>query len=147
MIIDSLENAKKYFPLNPLFPSAFAYLASRDAAALSERHEIEGTKLYALVSRAMGKKQNEAKLEVHRKYIDIQYIVAGPDSMGWKPMQRCDKVLAPYSEEKDVAFFADEPLLWCSVPAGSFAIFFPEDAHAPMVSDGKVHKIILKVAV
>jgi len=36
---------------------------------------------------------------------------------------------------------------WCPVPAGSFAVFFPEDAHAPMVSDGEVHKVILKVAV
>ena len=67
--------------------------------------------------------------------------------MGWKPACDCCEELSPYDKEKDVALFNDEPLLWCDVPAGSFAISFPEDAHAPMVSDGEVHKVIVKVAV
>jgi len=56
-------------------------------------------------------------------------------------------VLSPHNSEKDAALFNDEPLIWCAVPSGAFAMFFPEDAHAPMVSDGEVHKLIVKVAV
>ncbi len=113
----------------------------------SEREEIQGNMLIALNSRKIGKQQNEAKLEVHRKYIDIQFVLAGIDTMGWKPAGECSEVLAPYDEEKDVEFFADEPSMWCPVHAGAYAIFFPEDAHAPMVSNKEIYKIILKVAV
>jgi len=113
----------------------------------SVRDELEGNKLIALISKKIGKQPNEAKLEVHRKYIDIQFVLAGIDTMGWKPARDCRDVLAPYDEEKDIGFFADEPSMWCPVHAGAFAIFFPEDAHAPMVSNDEIYKIILKIAV
>lgn len=113
----------------------------------SVRDEIEGDKLIALISRKIGKQQNEAMLEVHRKYIDIQFVVEGIDTMGWKAASDCREVLSPYDKEKDIGFFADEPAVWLPVQAGTYAIFFPEDAHAPMVSNGEIHKIILKVAV
>jgi len=148
MIIDVVENAKKYHPLNPRFAEAFRYLRSSAASSLTSAHaDIEGENLYAIASRKQGKNRSEAKLEIHRKYIDIHYVLAGVESMGWKPACSCMDILSPFDEEKDAALFDDEPLLWCEIPAGSFAIFFPEDAHAPMVSDGVVHKVILKVAV
>jgi beta-galactosidase beta subunit len=34
-----------------------------------------------------------------------------------------------------------------ATPAGSYCIFFPEDAHAPLVSDGMVRKVVVKIAV
>ena len=148
MIIDTLSNVDKYFSLNPRFAAAFSYLGKPLVRRMdSVREELDGDRLIALVSRKIGKQQNEAKLEVHRKYIDIQFVLQGIDTMGWKPASDCSEVLAPYDEEKDIGFFADEPSMWCPVHAGSYAIFFPEDAHAPMVSNGEIHKIILKVAV
>ncbi len=148
MIIDTLSNADKYFSLNPRFAAAFRYLRKPVVRGMDSVHdEIEGDKLIALFSRKIGKQRNEAKLEVHRKYIDIQFVLGGIDTMGWKPASDCSKVLAPYDDEKDVGFFSDEPSMWCPVHAGSYAIFFPEDAHAPMVSHSEIHKIILKVAV
>jgi biofilm protein TabA len=148
MIIDVVENAEKYHPLNPRFAEAFRYLRTPAARALTSAYaEIDGEKLFAVASRGHGKKKSKSKLEAHKNYIDIQYILEGVDSMGWKPARRCSEVQSPYDEEKDVVLFNDEPLIWCAIPAGSFAIFFPEDAHAPMVSDGEVHKVIVKVAV
>lgn len=148
MIIDTLNNADKYFSLNPRFAAAFRYLRNASPKEMeSARTELEGGMLFALSSRKTGKQRNEAKLEVHRKYIDIQFVVQGVDTMGWKPASECSKVLAPYDKEKDIGLFADEPSMWCPVHAGVFAIFFPEDAHAPMVSNDEIFKIILKVAV
>ena len=148
MIIDVLENAEKYYPLNPRFAEAFRYLRTPAARTLaSEREEVDGEKLFVIASREKGKKKSEVKLEVHRIYIDIHFIIQGVDSMGWKAAGSCRGAHSPYNKEKDAALFNDEPLIWCAVPAGAFAIFFPEDAHAPMVSDGEVHKLIVKVAV
>ena len=148
MIIDTLSNVDKYFSLNPRFAAAFSYLGKPLVRRMdSVREELDGDRLIALVSRKIGKQQNEAKLEVHRKYIDIQFVLQGIDTMGWKPASDCSEVLAPYDEEKDIGFFADEPSMWCPVHSGSYVIFFPEDAHAPMVSNNEIYKIILKVAV
>jgi YhcH/YjgK/YiaL family protein len=148
MILDTLDNAENYFALNPRFKAAFQYLKNpalnKDTA---ERIDLEDDQLYALTTHKSGKKRHEAKLEAHRKYIDIQFVLGGIDSMGWRPARTCTKVESPYSEEKDIAFFADEPMMWFPVHPGTYAIFFPEDAHAPMVSDGEIHKIIVKVAI
>jgi beta-galactosidase beta subunit len=47
----------------------------------------------------------------------------------------------------DIEFYANSPTVWLAVPAGSFAIFFPDDVHAPLGTDGFIHKIVIKVAV
>ncbi|HPG38919.1 MAG TPA: YhcH/YjgK/YiaL family protein [bacterium] len=148
MITDKLDQAEKYFTLHPAFPVAFALLRSDSLAQReSGKYNVDGDRLYYLVSNGPGKKRNEARLEAHRKYIDIQYVIAGTDTMGWKPLTGCSLVDSPYDSSKDIEFFADEPQTWTPVPAGSFAIFFPTDAHAPMVSDSTIHKVVLKIAV
>lgn len=148
MIIDTLSNADKYFSLNPRFAAAFQYLRTPLTRTMdSVREEVDGEKLIALVSRKIGKRKNEAKLEIHKKYIDIQFVVEGVDTMGWKAANDCSEVLSPYDGEKDIGFFADEPAVWSPVKAGMYAIFFPGDAHAPMVSNDEIYKIILKVAI
>jgi len=55
--------------------------------------------------------------------------------------------VSDYSEEKDIRFFHDAAASWISTPPGAFCIFFPEDAHAPLVSNGNIRKAIFKVAV
>ncbi len=146
MIIDKLSRAEKYYSMHPAFEKAFTFLRENDLSKLSVgRHEIDGDKMFCLISEGQGKTRDEAKLEAHRKYIDIQYIISGTDEMGWKPTAECTNIETEYSEENDIGFFSDKPEIWRKVPAGSFAIFFPEDAHVPMVSDSEIHKAVIKV--
>jgi|WetSurMetagenome_2_1015567.scaffolds.fasta_scaffold195935_1 biofilm protein TabA len=146
MIIGKLSQAEKYYDMHSAFQKAFTFLRENDLSKLDVgRHEIDGDKMFCLISQGPGKKQNEAKLEAHRKYIDIQYIISGTDEMGWKPTAECTNIETEYSEEKDIEFFSDKPQIWMKVPAGSFAIFLPQDAHAPMVSDSEVRKAVIKV--
>jgi len=67
--------------------------------------------------------------------------------MGWKSRPLCETPDGDYDADKDVEFFADRPDAWTAVGAGAFAIFFPEDAHAPLVGTGELHKIVVKIAV
>jgi YhcH/YjgK/YiaL family protein len=67
--------------------------------------------------------------------------------MGWKPRHSCILPKGEYSEEKDVLFFNDEPDMFFTLHPGQFAIFFPEDVHAPLISEGDVKKLIIKVKV
>jgi len=148
MIIDRLENAARYEPLHPGFAAAFEFIRkNKDAGLSAGRHEVQGERLYAMVIRAPGKGRKGTKLEVHRKYIDIQYVAAGEDEMGWKLASECRQSEGGYSEEKDIEKFSDEPVVWFNLPVGMFAIFFPEDAHAPMAGEGEQRKIVMKVGV
>jgi YhcH/YjgK/YiaL family protein len=148
MLVDYLQNADRYRPLHSGFARGFDFLRSQDAAQLADgRHEIDGTRLFALVSRQPGRGRDDSMLEAHRKYIDIQFVVQGEDCIGWMPLSDCQQVSSPYDGDKDLVFFADRPATWLAIPRGAFAIFYPEDAHAPLAMQGPLHKIILKVAV
>ena len=96
--------------------------------------------------RAEGRRREQAKLECHRKYIDIQLVLEGMDEMGWKTASDCHEPVAAYSADRDIQFFRDAPASWIATPPGAFCIFFPEDAHAPLVSQGNIRKVILKIA-
>lgn len=148
IIINKLQHAERYFNMHPAFKKAFAFLRQDDLAELpADRYEIDGDRLFCMISKGPGRSRAEAKLEAHRKYIDIQYVIAGTDEMGWKPTADCKVIDIEYDADKDIMFFNDPPYSWTQVPAGSFVIFFPQDAHAPLVSGGEIHKAVLKIAV
>ena len=148
IVMDRLDRAERYYDRHPAFEKAFTFLRQDSLAQWAPgRYEIDGDKMFCLISDGPGRKREQARLEAHRKYIDIQYIIAGADEMGWKPATKCKIPDVEYDAEKDIEFFKDPPRRWTVVPAGSFAIFFPADAHAPLVSDGAIHKVVLKIAV
>ncbi len=147
MILDTLKNGGRYLGIHEGFRKAFAFLSQVDPEHLSPgRVEIDGQRLYAMVSRGRGRSRREARLEVHGRYIDVQYVVAGVDMMGWKPALACRRPAGPFDAEKDIGFFDDDPEAWIAVYPGAFAVFFPEDAHLPLVSAGEISKIVVKVA-
>ncbi len=148
MILDALENSDRYFGIHEGFRKAFEFLSQADIGKLAPgRVEIEGERLYAIVSKGPGRGRREARLETHRKYIDIQYVVSGVDMMGWNPAEACRRPAGPFDAENDIGFYDDDPVTWIAVHSGSFAVFFPEDAHMPLLSAGEIHKIVVKVEV
>jgi YhcH/YjgK/YiaL family protein len=148
MVLDALLNAQRYYTMHPLFEQAFRFLQETDLMALSlGQQAIVGQDLFAIIAEGTGVTEKDAKLEVHRKYIDIQYIISGTDHMGWKSLALCEEPNDPYTPERDAAFFPDKTSNWFDVPAGYFTIFYPNDAHAAMVTEQTVRKVVLKIAV
>lgn len=148
MILDTIANASRYTAIHPGFAAAFEFLRTANLADLAAgRHEIDGDRLYVVMNRQPGRGRAGAKFEAHRRYIDIQFGVSGTDEMGWLPLADCSQPAAPFEESKDVGFFTDSAQTWLTVPAGSFAIFFPEDVHAPLGGTGDLVKAVVKVAV
>lgn len=145
MIVDKLENAERYFGIHPSFASAFRFLREHANGLPDGRHEIDGKRLYAISATSTGRGRTEARLEYHRRYIDIQFSVTGTDCIGWRPTSDCTEVEQSFDPEQDCGLLADEPLFWVPVPPGVFTVFFPEDAHAPLAGDGEVQKIVVKI--
>ena len=148
MILDHLDQAARYRTLHPLFPQAFDWLATTDLAALPPgRHDIDGDRLFVIVEACDGRTRADARLECHRRYIDIQLVLEGIDEMGWRALDDCEQPRTDYDAARDIRFFDDTPASWIATPAGAFCLFFPDDAHAPLVSDGFIRKVVVKIAV
>jgi biofilm protein TabA len=148
MILSALSQSSRYAALHPLFPRAFNYIRDTDLFALAPgRYHIDGENLIAIVERVPGKTKEMARLEAHRRYIDIQLVLEGDEQMGWKPLEDCFNPVSEHNMEKDIRFFHDAPASWIAVPPDHFCIFFPEDAHAPLVSSDTVRKVIFKIAI
>jgi YhcH/YjgK/YiaL family protein len=148
MIIDTLTNSDRYAVLHSLFARAFEFLRGTDLMALAPgQHIVQGEQIFAIVEACQGRTRAEAKLECHRRYIDIQLVLAGVDEMGWKPVSECGDPATDYDAARDIRFFNDAPSSWVVTPAGSFCLFFPDDAHAPLVSEGHIRKVVMKIAV
>ena len=148
MIFSTIFQADRYATLNPPFPRAFDYIRNTDLHALAPgQHGIVGDDLFVIMELVPGRTRAEAQLECHRRYIDIQLVLEGVDEMGWKPLADCREPVSDYSAEKDIQFFHDAAASWIATPPDHFCIFFPEDAHAPLVSAGSLRKAVFKIAV
>ena len=146
MIIDTLDNAHKYIGLHKSFAKAFEFIKNQNLESIEVgKFEIEGKDLHAAVSLKDGVKKEDAKFEAHNNYIDIQVCPSGSETIGWKPRAKCVTEKEPYNTEKDVIFYKDQPDTYFELNAGQFAIFYPEDVHAPMIGEGPIKKLVVKV--
>ncbi len=149
MIIDDIRNRAVYSGINKGIRTALEYLAKTDFTAMAPgRHDIEGDRMYALVQQYTTKPREQGRWEAHRRYIDVQYVVAGIETMGRSDLTRLT-VTDPYSAGKDCVLLAGDGD-FLTARAGTFIVFFPEDAHMPCLDSGapaQVRKVVVKVAV
>lgn len=147
MIVDKLENLAQYAALNPLLEKVVTFIKQNDLATLSNgRHYIEGDKLFVNVEDDKGKRKDEAVIEYHRRMIDIQVPLNMAETYGCTPV--ADLPDTPFNTEKDIAKQPSAPCRnYITLTPGEFAIFFPQDGHAPCIADGTLHKAVFKVAV
>ena len=83
-------------------------------------------------------------LKKNDKMIDIQIPLNCTEIMGYTP--RTKLPAETYNPVKDITFYNGPAEQYIKVEPGMFAIFFPEDGHAPCISDEKeIKKVIFKV--
>jgi YhcH/YjgK/YiaL family protein len=147
MIIDNLSAAEKYYPLHPLFEKAFGYLQSLNFQHAEEgKHELPDKNLFYIVTDRQGLPKEAAieRFECHNEYIDIQLCVRGEETIGWKSRDTCTQ-RKYQAEQGDNFFYSEAPDMYFQLKDDQFAIFFPGDVHAPMIGEGKIRKIVVKV--
>ncbi len=152
MIAGTIQHAEEQVKMTPNLEKAFEFLKTTDLGSLADgRIEVEGAQVYVLVQSYETLPPEAARFEAHKKYLDIQYVAAGEEVIGWAPLHRMVDC-TPYNEAKDV-FNGKVPsgtMSRVQLAAGELAILYPSDAHAPKVAAGQpgpVKKIVVKVAV
>lgn len=151
MIKANIKNSKKYESCHRLFAEAFAKISTFDKNTPDGKIESPSGVIYNIQTYTT-KPAQEKKIENHRKYIDIQYVLSGRERVWLAELGDC-KTKIDYNPEKDAEFyFSAEGGMSDSIvlEAGDFAVFFPEDLHQPGCSDkedSEIKKIVVKVPV
>jgi len=146
MIVDRIENLEKYFSLNPLFKEVAEFLSANDMNSLSTGiHKIKGDEVFVNIQEAKGKTVDEAVLEYHHEMVDIQIPFSGCETYGYVPV--ADLPPVEFDEAKDVALLPGVPSQsYVTCKPGMFVMFFPQDGHAPFISDEPLlRKAIFKI--
>jgi YhcH/YjgK/YiaL family protein len=148
--IDISEFNRQYL-LNPgRWDRAFSFLRDTDLAGLEKgRYELEGSDLFVSVDEYVTKNETDTRLEAHRKYADIQYIISGVEKIGIVALYKTNVTVA-YNEERDICFLESEHQSLLSASPDRYFIFFPHDAHRPCLKAGEnalVKKVVIKVRI
>jgi len=149
MIFDRLDNFPLYLPLHPHFADVWAFLKGNEPDTLPPgRHEVNDRGAFALVSEYATRPLAESFIECHRTYIDIQLLTRGAEAVGICCRNACREL--PYDAEKDFLKL-EGPTDRLTLKPGSFAVFFPDDGHMPMLQldemPAQVKKVVFKVPV
>ena len=145
MVIDTIENLEKYVSLNPLFKDVVEFIKSNRLDDLEVgKYAIKGADLFVNIQMAKCKSKDIALLETHKKMIDIQIPLSTSETYGYTPLCRLPE--AEYNETKDITKYEGLADTYVTCRPGEFAIFFPQDGHAPCISDeSEIKKAIFKV--
>lgn len=149
MIIDLIDNLSFYAALNPLIRDVCEFLQSTNLDKLSEGwHAVGdagGEDVYAMVATENCRNDEDADIEAHHKYVDVQICLRGTDRIGWKPVAGCTDQVSEYEPEDDLIFYGDDPVAWIELKPGYFVMFFPSDGHKPLVGSGELKKLVFKM--
>jgi YhcH/YjgK/YiaL family protein len=149
MILAHLNDSDRYASLHPLFKQLFDYVKAHDFTHVpAERIVLDGDRLFINVGDVTLKSPEEQVLEVHRRYIDVHFPLSREEVMGWSSLSvLATESVQPFNEEDDFAVYAERAQSYLTIHPGEFAIVWPEDAHAPIIGQGALRKLIAKVCI
>ncbi|MBN2557743.1 MAG: YhcH/YjgK/YiaL family protein [Clostridia bacterium] len=147
MIFDKLENTGAYMGISDGIDKALEFLKKTDIMSLPlGKIAVDGDKIYAVCMEYETKPLGDSRTEAHGKYIDVQYIASGSERM-YTAHTGDLSVTVAYDDDKDVMFLENRNTCGFLAGEGSFAIFFPHDAHMPGVDPDEFHSMVRKVVV
>jgi YhcH/YjgK/YiaL family protein len=146
-----LAEADRYAPLHPLFADALRWLRQTETGVVADgRYQLRGEKLFVIVESGQTHNARDRRFESHRRYIDIQVNLVGPEVIEWTPVAGLT-VVDDFQPDNDIAFYAEPatPATPLMLPPNHLAIFWPQDAHKPICNPGAAsvpfRKMVFKV--
>ena len=146
MILDTFDRLSIYKSLNPQIEAVINFCRGKDLSSLAEGRVDINQDCFAIPMTMAMRKTEDAQIETHRSYIDIQLVLKGVEKMGYRPLSSLSESEG-YSEDKDLEFWKDPCENLITVEEGQFALFFPEDGHLPLIGEGEIQKIVFKLKV
>lgn len=143
MILAPLKDSARYEALNPHFKKLFDYVKTHDLTTVpAGKIVVDGDDAFINVVDHPGKTLETAKLESHKKYLDVHVPLSAPETLGWTPRGEIPET--PYDEDGDCQVYPGKAKVYTTIQPGEFVVYWPEDIHAPAISDRPFRKLIMK---
>lgn len=135
---------------SPAIRQAMEVLQGTDFTKLAPgKYEIDGNRMFYMVSESTTRDRQELKAESHQSYMDIQYIVDGEEKIGFTRLTDEQIIIQNLLESDDTLLYDnlfDEMEL--ILRAGTYVMFFPADIHRPgwkVQEPSKIKKVVIKI--
>ena len=150
MIFDKIENLDRYREFAEYRKLIRDFIKQDKSEHLAEgRYELDGENLFALVQTYETKDKDDARMEAHRKYADLQFMEEGEeriyvdfaDELEMEEDRTPDQDILFYKKAGDHGFNI--------LTEGTFGYYAPQDAHMPCRKNKEkqnVRKIVFKIA-
>ena len=146
MIIDDIKNLQHYIAVIPELKDIITFMSEHNLEQLPEgRVEMDSIHGFVNIQTVPCKGIDGAVWESHRKMIDLQIPLTGDEIICYSPLSIVAE--ADYDEEKDLTFHPGTMSNPMMIRKGMFAIFFPQDVHAPGVTSMPIKKAVFKIPV
>lgn len=148
MIIADLTACHRYYNLHPRMREMLEYIVQHDFSQQEAgRILLDGDNLFINLDEVGLKTKEQQRLEFHKNYIDIQVPLLQAETMGWTALSDLTTPDIAYNPKRDCGFYTQAAKEYFCVKPGQFTIFFPEDAHAPIIGNGKQRKLVGKIRI
>jgi len=148
MIYSTLSESKRIEGLHPKFKQLFDYVKEHDFLGQETgRITLDDDNLFINNVNPQLLPADEQVLEVHRRYLDVHIPLDKAEIIGIKALERCSTLKSEYNSQDDCALYTGKPDNYITVQPGEFLIVYPEDAHAPIIGEGKIRKLVVKVMI
>ena len=148
MIYSTLTESKHIESLHPKFKQLFDYVKEHDLLRQETgRITLDGDNLFINNVNPQMVSADEQVLEVHQRYLDVHIPLDKGETIGIKPLENCTDLKSEFNSEDDYALYSDKPTNYVTLQPGEFLIVYPHDAHAPIIGEGKIRKLIAKVLI
>lgn len=145
MILDHLEAADRYRGLGPDFALVLDRLRDGSDRWVSGQTDLRPGDVWLSMVRKAGRPAANAGFEYHRCFADVHFCVRGTEQIGWRENADGLPVRAAYNPENDFGLYEGTPTQLAALSGGRFAIFFPGELHAPLIGEGELTKICVKI--
>ena len=152
MIYDQLCNWRRYIPRNKVseFCQAIEFLRTFTPETELGKHVLIEGLIYANVQEYTPKAQEEAAIEYHEEFVDLQTVLFGTENIFYGQIEGLEKT-KDYDSEADYGLYKFDAAqaTACKLEPGNFVIFFTGEGHAPCIANcdnpTPVRKVVLKM--
>ncbi len=150
MVLDRIENIENYYGMNAGVDRALDFVRTcAQTMDITQNYDLgNGVRAFCLSYQPVAPEYGS--MEAHRQYIDVMFVKSGNEQIGYKPLSELKNVTQGYSAEQDVLLARETDAAILEFSQGSFAIWFPQDAHMPGISmdtEQVVERVMVKVPV
>lgn len=151
MIVDNIKNCGRYMDGNKNIAAALKFIAghAQDTKLQDGSYSVIEDEVIAHVLTKETHSRNDVKMEIHKNFMDIHYIIQGTERCGIAPLPAADEI--DYDAQTDNGFWSCKDRYSVLVGEGEFYAVWPMEPHCPLCSpDGQsqsIRKIICKVKV